>query len=397
MSKLFIFGWRRILFALTLAFVVSLLSLEASQWLIRMRAEALLADIKSLELNRSSWSDAERLMNRWGEWGGWYGNCTAEDCSYDIAIYHLRFVYPGFVFEEGPHLGVRALELVGLRSASVSARFHVVHGVVTNKGFRMDVALPVSRWISPESGFWLKDEVGSAYWPSLDASFFEGAKLRQTNYAQLEEHPNRSFIQRRILLEASFTPEESLEEQAALIDFHFNCLTRWTACTNRGELLLRAEEEFEAEGRELAHDHFKEAPYQLPSRTPSTEICAREEPDVLVGEVVQAEALPILTNSDSQRQSGWLTRVRLKDVLKGGASMHAGDAFRVTVYCNNNDEKCNSPFPNTQIILTGTRVADKPNSEAPDFDVSECGVREATQESLAATRNGVQEDFGPRY
>ena len=39
------------------------------QWLFRMRAEALLADIKSLDANRGSWADAQRFMNRWGSWG----------------------------------------------------------------------------------------------------------------------------------------------------------------------------------------------------------------------------------------------------------------------------------------------------------------------------------------
>lgn len=60
-----------------------------------MRAEALLADIKSLSLNRSSWSDAQKLMTRWGRWGGWYGNCNEEDCSYSVRIYHLPLEFKG--------------------------------------------------------------------------------------------------------------------------------------------------------------------------------------------------------------------------------------------------------------------------------------------------------------
>ncbi len=224
------------------------LAMEARQWLFRSRAEALLADIKSLELNHSSWSDAQKLMTRWGKWGSWSGNCNSEDCSYYILISHLPQVYPDFMFEEGPHIGARVLQLVGLRSAGVTARFHVTHGRVTEKGFGMSVALPVNTWITPGGDFWLREKYGSAYWPTLDVAFREGAKPDSTP-DQFAEHPNRGFIQRRILLEASFTPEESSEEQAALTDFHFNCITRWRPCMARGEILPRAEEEFEAEGR----------------------------------------------------------------------------------------------------------------------------------------------------
>ena len=220
------------LFLLTVGWV----GMEVRQWLFRVRAEALLADIKSLELNRSSWSDAQRLMFRWGKWGGWYGNCNADNCTYSIEIYHLRFVYPPFVYDRVPQVGARVLELVGLRSAAVTARFHVVHGIVTDKGFGVNVALPASQWNA------------QTYWPSLNVAFLEGAKAQSTP-DQFAEHPNRGFIQRRIRLEASFTPDESPEEKAALTDFHFDCITRWKACTRRGELLPRAEKEFEAEGR----------------------------------------------------------------------------------------------------------------------------------------------------
>lgn len=217
------------------------------QWLFRMRAEALLADIRSLSVNRSSWSDAQRFMTRWGRWGGWYGDCNQEDCSYSVKIYHLPLVYPAFVFEEGPHLSARTLELLGLRSAAVTARFDMVLGVVTNKGFGLSVALPVSEWISPGDSFWLAEKNGSGYWPSLDVASFEGVKLRGTTAFGITRHPNRGFIQRRTTLEASFTPEEAPAEQAALMDFHFDCITRWVACSSVKELLPRAEEEFKAD------------------------------------------------------------------------------------------------------------------------------------------------------
>lgn len=217
------------------------------QWLFRIRAETLLADIKSLNVNRSSWSDAQRFMARWGTWGQWDGNCDKQNCSYSVTIYHLPLVYPAFVFKEGPHLSARILELLGLRSAAVTARFDLEHGVITNKGFGMSVALPVSKWIAPGDSFWLKEKNGSAYWPTLDVASFEGIKLRGATPFQIVRHPNHGFIQRRTILEASFTPAETPAEQAALMDFHFGCITRWAACSSVEELLPKAEEEFRSD------------------------------------------------------------------------------------------------------------------------------------------------------
>jgi hypothetical protein len=242
---------RRIVFPALLAMVAGAIAMEGSQWLFRMRAKAMLEDIKSLQVDHSSWADAQKLMNRWGRCGGWYGNCTAENCEYSIQIHHLSFTAPQFVLEEGPHIGARALELFGLRSSSVFARIEIVHGKVTSKGFGMSVALPVSQWITPEGGLLLQSKIGSTYWPSLDVASFEGVKLRGASSYTIAKYPNRGFIQRRIRLEASFTPEESPEEKAALMDFQLECLTRWAPCRSRKEILPRAEEEFES-GNEQA-------------------------------------------------------------------------------------------------------------------------------------------------
>ena len=59
-------------YVILLVLIVSWLGLEVSQWLFRTRAERLLADIKSLQVDHSSWSDAQTLMFQWGKWGGWY-------------------------------------------------------------------------------------------------------------------------------------------------------------------------------------------------------------------------------------------------------------------------------------------------------------------------------------
>lgn len=369
--------------------------LQARQILFRSRAERLLADIKALELNRSSWSDAQKLMTRWGKWGSWYGDCNPEDCFYSIRIYHLPLVYPNFGFEQGPHLVTRALELGGLRSAGITAQFHVVHGVVTNREFGVSSALPVKSWITPGGDFWLRDKIGSTYWPTLDVAFREGAKLDVGNSYLIARHPNHGLIHRRTILEVHFTPDETPEEQSALTDFRFDCLTRWTACSSRGELLPRAAAEDEADERAWG-TASEDADLELDC-LPTVQIRAREEQNILVGEITRSKALPKLTDSNQTPIDSWLTDIRLQEVLKGKAPVSTGEILRVVIYCKNGNERCSQPSSRSRYILMGESVPAWSNVKDQNFFSSVCGVVPATPENLGAARAGVQQDFGPIY
>jgi hypothetical protein len=370
------------------------LVMQASQWLFRKRAEALLGDIKSLQLNRSSWSDAQKFMTRWGSWGGWYGICNSEDCSYSVQIYHLPLVYPAFAFEEGPHIGTRILQSVGLRSAAVSARFHVVHGIVTNKGFGYSVALPVSQWITPGGGFWLKERIGSTYWPTLDVAFREAAKLGDSIPYTIAMHPNRSLIHRRTILEVHFTPEEAAEKQAALTDMRFDCITRWIACSDRGELLPAAAMEDDADSQQS-----EKAAADGSSRSicPAIRFRAREEQEVLVAKIVSGQPAQRPAIAGFNSLDHWLTYARVEEVLKGGAHARVGDGLLVVLYCSDDEAKCSRPLPGTQVILAGMIFPGTSDSGVLNFDGGACGIIEATPRNVAEAREGVNEDFGPRY
>jgi hypothetical protein len=370
------------------------LAMQARQWLFRMRAEVLLGDIKSLQLNRSSWSDAQNLMTRWGSWGGWYGSCNSEDCSYSVQIYHLPLVYPAFVFEEGPHVGARILQLVGLRSAAVSARFHVVHGIVTNKGFGYSVALPVSEWITPGGGFWLKDRIGSTYWPTLDVAFREAAKLGDSTSYAIAMHPNHSLIHRRTTLEVHFAPEEAPEEQAALTDMRFDCITRWIACSNRRDLLPAAATEDDTESQQWER---AVANGSTRSICPAIQFRAREEEEVLIAKIVSGQAIQRPANTRLNSPDKWLTYARVEDVLKGGAHVGVGDVLLVTVYCRGDEATCSKPLPGARVILAGMIFPATSTSGILYFDGGACGIIEATPVNVATAQAGVIQDFGPRY
>jgi hypothetical protein len=206
---------------------------------------------------------------------------------------------------------------------------------VTNKGFGYSVALPVSQWITPGGFFWLKDRIGSTYWPTLDVAFREAAKLGDSTPYTIAMHPNHSVIHRRTILEVHFTPEEAPEEQAALTDMRFDCITRWIACSNRGELLPAAAMEDDADSQQWE----KAANGSPRSICPAIEFRAREEQEVLVAKIVSSQAAQRPDNTSFNSLDKWLTYARVEEVvnspppnrrwlrlrLKAGLIGHAAD------------------------------------------------------------------------
>jgi hypothetical protein len=44
---------------------------QIQQRILRWRAERLLADMRELQSHKSTWADAQKIMTRWGKWGGY--------------------------------------------------------------------------------------------------------------------------------------------------------------------------------------------------------------------------------------------------------------------------------------------------------------------------------------
>lgn len=362
---------------------------QGRQWLLRRRAERLLADIKGLDLNRSSWSDAQILISRWGKWGHWEGACDATSCQYEIRLNDRLFDSPQFIYEDGLHLGARLLDHVGLRSAAVSAEFHVSNGVVTTKGFGVDVALPFRLWGVPNG----------IYWPELKASFSEAATLRESNPHLRASQPHHSIFLRRIDLRANFTPEESLKEQSALMAFHLDCLTRWSSCLSLGDLAPRANEEFEAERKEWkdAERTDKETEQDnryTPTCFPTVIDCAREEPNVLVGDLVRVNREPDSRYADP-KPAVWVLDVHLLRVLKGQVPVPTNSIVTVYVPHETGSATTGESWPFKSMVIMG---ATRERWGTHDLVVysGDCGTVEASPENLSEARQGVGEDFGRR-
>jgi len=236
---------RRCFLGLLFLIVVAWAVAEGSQWLLRYQGERLLADVRAIQIGRSSESDAKAALRKWGRWGRTSSGCDGYKCYSFVVIGNVYDLALRGDFEgDRRHLLAKALDGLGLRPESVGANITTVRGIVTSKAFADDVGLPMRDWFLR----------GSAYVPDLSIWSGESSELssRDKRYAGTT-HPFRAahFAKGPYGLRVTFAPEEDGAEQAALMNFQFECMTRFTPCRSEGDILpegwrLMQEEEGES-------------------------------------------------------------------------------------------------------------------------------------------------------
>jgi hypothetical protein len=218
---------RQVFLFLLVLFAVAWLSGEGFQWLLRWRAERLLTDMRSLEVNRSGWTDAQPIMKRWGPWSVPTASCTAQSCNYQINL--IQSLLP--MLGGTPGKGIKnwvpiLLGHLGLRSAAARAGFIVQKGVITERWFGVQVTLPVQDW-----------DPTASYVPYLSVSSHESAKFHDH-----PRDPDQVFADRLVRIyphgmNASFAIDEDPSEKILLMDFRFNCITQIRPCREVAEVL----------------------------------------------------------------------------------------------------------------------------------------------------------------
>ena len=119
---------------------------------------------------------------------------------------------------------------------SVRGGFNITHGVVTAKWFAEQVSLPVQAWdssaISPAS---------AAYIPALAVSSGEFAEYPH-NATLPSSHPYRRVqnFKGALGITVYTLPQEDASERAALLDFQFSCITRFSPCLSQADILPEA-------------------------------------------------------------------------------------------------------------------------------------------------------------
>lgn len=325
--------WRvfaiRALCVTVLVFVVlPFAAVQAHQYMFRLRAQRLVADIHQIRLYQSTWKDAQRLMTRWGAWGKYEGTCSAKDCQYQIAMGDI--VYPGGEWAERlANLHVfQIYGLLGGRDTLVVASFTVHDGSIWRESFAIDVATQkVGRWYGHDDyplTLMINTKSRQRLRPSDDDWWIMGDEGQLAGHPYYKEgRPGGCEIncEEAVVTYSTHTPPAEIERLSSI---NFDCLTRFNPCSELEQLLPAAREwhlykEKEIDWQKVKKDEAK--PCAIPLWA-----LARDTRYALVVKAVSAtvrkEPGTILSQATGRYEEGpdfkvEEAQVQIQEVLKG--------------------------------------------------------------------------------
>ena len=347
----------------------------AKQWLFRLRAQRLLADVNAMQVRHATWADAQQFRARWGRWGNHQGECDANFCQYLVMLSSdlPKYWYPDIEFPRNSRL-IQILYAVGLRPITAVGGFEVRDGQVVEHSFGMSALF--KRYgeidIVAEEGPRMDDE-------------FQDVRLHP-DYS-IGEHPSFVFL-------AMFTPDAPPEKKKNMFDFRFHCLTALRACDGEEQVLPEAYEEWKFDRAVLESDdsHDCGVPFW---------VAARDEQGVVVGDVVRAEretSYPRRAGEAGEVPSHvWTVWLRVTQVLKGRPPESSKGLLLLEVDDLGRWE-FDGKFPYKAIIFAGNPMfGDDAKFLGSMIGTPPCDFVEASQTNMAETLRGLSADYAPSF
>jgi hypothetical protein len=364
---------------------------QIQQHLLRWRAEQLLDDIRAIEMGKSTWADAQRLMNRWGAWGGYQNECDQQYCSYRISIDDISRAFHHFPFSEGgqweselrwPKWINRPYSWAGGRFAVVEAKFEVRNGKILGKSFAARTAFSTKAYQTKSESYAAADSNVIA--EGLCATSFAFRRSLQQAPSSIDnqevyftlsdnDHDGHWAV-------AAFTPFADEGTVNTLLTFDLGCITRWKECRTSRELMpaiVSIYKEDKPTGNNPPHPGFLQ---DLPLW-----VAARNAEYVAIAEVLD----PSRHASADQFSFSFQAR----KLLKGYALISMpGSVYMVRT--EGAKGLCSMSNDLVRNIRNGTKVLvifDEPMNEesTPKSENSPCIAYPMTDENLVAVQRGI--------
>jgi hypothetical protein len=379
----------RVLVVLGAAIVLLCLSIPIQQRVARSRAERLLFDIRSLELRKSTWDDAQRLFKRWGAWGRYEGTCTAADCRYQIELddplqeaiignpkrhpkianwlWRRNWLWKFYIF-------------LGGRWFRITAHISVVQGTVWGKAYRADVT---ARKAGPYTSF-----VKYVYEPRVIGRSASVTRFL-INGPQFLDHPEYAITAAAnckpncVVVDTSFTPYASPADIDRLMDFNLDCLTRYQPC-RKSEILPAAWQQYVAETQ-----RWKERSQQFSRCGYPLRLRARDAENAVV-------ALVKANRMEKDYGAYQVSRMQLTERIKAARFWEENTEQDVRVpdppFLRMSRNLPADALPGRRFILLFKRRK-YAGPDGPSVWLDDCGCVPATDENLADVRAGADRDF----
>jgi hypothetical protein len=269
-------------------------AVRVDEYLLRRNAEHFLADLKSLELRKSTYQDARLVMDRWKDSIHQEGPCQPNRCDVEIGIgdfwnHHWEFFTHHQKLEQ-------LWRVLGGRPAQIDGYIRVRKGIVWGKGIR---ALVVSYSAEHEEDVDLIGRMGSgspSFISLLHPEYDVGLGRITTGAFTLGAY-------------AEFTPYADPADIRRLMDIDFSCLTRWHSCQTGADIAPSAWNEATAEEKKRRAARNSA---ELTCSPDVVRVLARESRRAVIGEVNRVK--PSLGLYDDSTFAD--VKILLKDDLK---------------------------------------------------------------------------------
>jgi len=368
--------------------ITGVLKLEA--FAFRHRSERLLADVKSLEMRKTTYAEAWRVVQKWPELRRF--ECDENKCKFDI-IFDDRVTpedergWPRS--EAAAGLTDSACRFFGWRKASVQAQVVIQRGVVWGKYFSVDLEIPSVGW--PNHALVGAVDTVSRFYDDAGRVGLDGLIV------QTLIHPDYLLVQRQMNLNAD-TPaylviasamsvrETSYADPVVvrhLENFDFSCMTRWFSCRKVAELMPTAWTEYQRD--------------QPRAMAAAKELkCTPEKVEAQAGNAQAAAVVEVTGNrtDSSDGQNRQVAKARMVEPLRGDVGWKVGEEFEFWV---SPWELADTPIGHALTLPQGKRfillfLGHGPMPHLPGVWPYPCGVIPWSEENLAHVQHGIAKD-----
>lgn len=343
--------------------------IRVDQYLLRWKAEHLLTDLKSLEMRKSTYRDAGKVIDRWKGSIRQERSCQPSRCDVEIGI--TDFPYHHLEFFTRHQKLLQAWRLLGGRPSQIDGCIRVRRDVVWGKGIRA-IVLAYSAGYKQDVN--LIGRMGSGSPGSI-------SPLHPEYDVGVGHHTTGSLT---VGAYADFTPYADPADVNRLMDIDFSCLTRWHSCQTGADIAPVAWHEAAEEAEAGLAGKFSE-------RTCGRDVIrvlARESRRAVVGEVNRVSLYAGLydePNSASQDPSNFVqVKILFKDDLKH-CNLSSLSALQ--------NYSFNEPLPAKEKVGDRFILFFKYKDKLYSDNYRTCDLLPATNENIEAVRNWAAEDW----
>jgi hypothetical protein len=254
-------SWVAAIFCLAVLFLI--VGIRMDNYALQRRAERLLVDMRSLELRKSTFSDAQSVADRWISEEEQKGPCQRSWCDTEFSLQNIAWRFAGFF---GNHQRILSFyRRTGGRAAFVRASVRVRNDIVWGKSFAVYVdSTSIDNGNGGRFYFTLIGRVQSGSLSRISALHPE--------YAIGSPGGCTGCIEGHVV----YTPFADAADVQRLSEVNLDCLTRLRPCATQGDILPSA-------WKELANEQNHGESVDRPCTAPMIRTLSRESRRVVVG------------------------------------------------------------------------------------------------------------------